>query len=317
MIKGNIGSGGDRIFHTPESGFYSRTQIDEESGERWFCTVEEALGAGWRAPQTAGAPTETPSASPSPTATGTSAPTPVPQATATNTSVPATSTTVPQATATNTSVPATSTAVPQATATNTSVPATSTTVPQATATNTSVPATSTTVPQATATNTSVPATSTTVPQATATNTSVPATSTPIPQATAINTSVPAAPTATAVTAGTPDVQITNIFFDGEVKQTEADEYVEIANLGGASQDLSGWKLVDTSDVTPEFEFSQYLLEPGARIRVYTNEAHPEWGGFSFGRGTAVWSNCEPDTAGLFDDGGNLVSSMSYPQGPRC
>jgi hypothetical protein len=50
VIKGNIGSNGDRIYHTPESPYYSRTKIDESKGERWFCTEEEAIEAGWRAP---------------------------------------------------------------------------------------------------------------------------------------------------------------------------------------------------------------------------------------------------------------------------
>ena len=48
-IKGNISSG-NRIYHTPESPWYARTTIDEESGERWFCTASEAEQEGWRAP---------------------------------------------------------------------------------------------------------------------------------------------------------------------------------------------------------------------------------------------------------------------------
>jgi hypothetical protein len=51
VIKGNIGSSGDRIYHTPESSYYSRTVIDESQGERWFCTTDEAEDAGWRAPR--------------------------------------------------------------------------------------------------------------------------------------------------------------------------------------------------------------------------------------------------------------------------
>lgn len=48
-IKGNI-SGNGRIYHLPESRDYERTSIDESRGERWFCSVEEAESAGWRAP---------------------------------------------------------------------------------------------------------------------------------------------------------------------------------------------------------------------------------------------------------------------------
>jgi endonuclease YncB( thermonuclease family) len=48
-IKGNINADGERIYHTPESSAYRNTEIDEESGERWFCTESEARAAGWRA----------------------------------------------------------------------------------------------------------------------------------------------------------------------------------------------------------------------------------------------------------------------------
>ena len=47
-IKGNVSANG-RIFHPPGGAFYDRTAIDEGRGERWFCTAEEALAAGWRA----------------------------------------------------------------------------------------------------------------------------------------------------------------------------------------------------------------------------------------------------------------------------
>lgn len=50
LIKGNISSSG-KIYHTQASPWYSRTKINEAKGERWFCTEEEALAAGWRAPK--------------------------------------------------------------------------------------------------------------------------------------------------------------------------------------------------------------------------------------------------------------------------
>ena len=48
-IKGNISSSG-KIYHVPGSRSYAKTNVDESSGERWFCTEEEARAAGWRAP---------------------------------------------------------------------------------------------------------------------------------------------------------------------------------------------------------------------------------------------------------------------------
>jgi competence protein ComEC len=107
------------------------------------------------------------------------------------------------------------------------------------------------------------------------------------------------------------VQITYIFYDGDVYQTESDEYVEITNLGDTSQDLEGWVLIDISEGYPSFTFPTYVLEPGESIRVYTNEIHPEYGGFSFGSGKAVWNNSSPDTAVLYNAQGQEVSRKSY------
>ena len=72
--------------------------------------------------------------------------------------------------------------------------------------------------------------------------------------------------------------------------------------------------MDITDGAPEFIFPSYMLGPGEAVRVYTNELHPELGGFSFQRGSAIWNNADPDTAGLYDDAGNLTSMKSYPPG---
>lgn len=51
-IKGNINRRTDeRIYHVPGSSSYKDTVIDELEGERWFCTEEDAVRAGWRAPR--------------------------------------------------------------------------------------------------------------------------------------------------------------------------------------------------------------------------------------------------------------------------
>jgi len=48
LIKGNISSSGEKIYHMPGQQYYNKTQIDESKGERWFCTEDEAINAGWR-----------------------------------------------------------------------------------------------------------------------------------------------------------------------------------------------------------------------------------------------------------------------------
>ncbi len=51
VIKGNINSKGERIYHVPGGRYYDRTKIDTSKGERWFCTEAEAKAAGWRPPK--------------------------------------------------------------------------------------------------------------------------------------------------------------------------------------------------------------------------------------------------------------------------
>ena len=51
VIKGNISSSGEKIYHVPGQDSYDETGITEERGERWFCTEQEAVGAGWRKPR--------------------------------------------------------------------------------------------------------------------------------------------------------------------------------------------------------------------------------------------------------------------------
>jgi hypothetical protein len=69
------------------------------------------------------------------------------------------------------------------------------------------------------------------------------------------------------------------------------------NTGVSGADIGGWTLTDIADGTPTFQFPAVTINAGASIRVYTNEVHPESGGFSFGRGTGIWNNITPDEAG--------------------
>ena len=79
VIKGNIGAGGEKIYHVPGSPYYERTEIDESKGERWFCTVAEAVEAGWRPAR------GTPGATSTATSVDALSPTPTPTAAATGT----------------------------------------------------------------------------------------------------------------------------------------------------------------------------------------------------------------------------------------
>jgi hypothetical protein len=46
--QGNISSSCERIYHVPGRRYYDKTQMNEGKGERWFCSEQEAVGAGWR-----------------------------------------------------------------------------------------------------------------------------------------------------------------------------------------------------------------------------------------------------------------------------
>ena len=192
--------------------------------------------------------------------------------------------------------------------TTTATPPLRTTTPFPTPIPTLAPtATPTAIPEPAATPKPTPTpapTPTSQPAATPTPTPNPS-PTPMPT----NTPTPAAPNAGA------SVIIECIFYDGVVPRSEADEYVQIVNNGTTAVELRGWKLADMGNRGPEFTFeSSYTLGAGKRIRVYTNQVHPEWGGFSFGRRSAIWANNQSDIAGLYDSAGNLVSTMSYPPG---
>ena len=48
LIKGNISSSGEKIYHLQGGQYYTRTKVSLEKGEKWFCSEKEALENGWR-----------------------------------------------------------------------------------------------------------------------------------------------------------------------------------------------------------------------------------------------------------------------------
>lgn len=107
----------------------------------------------------------------------------------------------------------------------------------------------------------------------------------------------------------PIVNITYIFYDGVVPSVESDEYAEITNQGSVDVNLSGWRL-NAGDPGQDFYFPSYTLVIGESCRVYTNEFHPEYCGFNFERGSAIWSN-SGECGYLYDGVGSLVSTYCY------
>jgi hypothetical protein len=129
------------------------------------------------------------------------------------------------------------------------------------------------------------------------------------------------------------------------ERVEPDEYVEIKNLSDSPQDIRGWTLKNESKTFPVFTFpslflspyvptsstsstspvasmsfppesSEYpkpaILAPYQTVRVYTDEIHPESGGFTFYYGTGnVWDNNKPEVAVLYNANRQEVSRRSY------
>lgn len=106
------------------------------------------------------------------------------------------------------------------------------------------------------------------------------------------------------------VIIAYIHFLGTAKRTQADEFIEIKNLGGSAQDLSGWR-ISAADPGQNFVFPDgSRLDAGAVFRVYTNREPSEPGHFSFGSKRAIW-NDHGDLGQLFDRSGALVAQYGY------
>ncbi len=130
--------------------------------------------------------------------------------------------------------------------------------------------------------------------------------TPTPSPTSTPSRTPS-PTPTEAPGTTGDINIVDIFYDGE-GSTEPDEYVEIRNDDSKGIQLSGWTLRDEANHV--FTFPSYLMQPNEVCRVYTNENHPEWCGFSYGSGAAIWNNTG-DCAYLRDGTGTTVDTYCY------
>lgn len=136
----------------------------------------------------------------------------------------------------------------------------------------------------------------------------PTPTTPVPSETA-----PPAPTNTPIPTNTPppattgNIQIINIFYDGD-GSSEPDEHVDIRNDDSKSIQLQSWTLRDEADHV--YTFPSFVIQPGQECRVYTNENHPEWCGFNYGSGSAIWNNTG-DCAYLRDGSNALVDEYCY------
>jgi hypothetical protein len=73
--------------------------------------------------------------------------------------------------------------------------------------------------------------------------------------------------------------------------------------------MTGW-ILQSQNRRDLFKWENEVLQPGHSIDVYTNEIHPESGGFSFGSNRAIWAN-SGGVAELYDTDKELVSRFAY------
>ncbi|MCZ7668257.1 MAG: lamin tail domain-containing protein [Chloroflexi bacterium] len=106
---------------------------------------------------------------------------------------------------------------------------------------------------------------------------------------------------------TGDVQITYAYYAGN-DPNEPNEFIEVKNNDTHSVQLHNWTLTNVEDET--FSFPYLVLQPGQVCRIYTNEYHTQWCGFTFEQGNEVWSN-EGDTITLNNEAGQAIDTCSY------
>ena len=109
---------------------------------------------------------------------------------------------------------------------------------------------------------------------------------------------------------TVNVNIESIFYDGS-GSSEPDEYVVIRNDDPRPIQLQGFTLQEGYEgVIHVFTFPNFVIKPGQVCRIYTNEYHPKWCGFSYESSSEIWNNTG-DCAYLMDGFGNLLEEFCY------
>lgn len=103
--------------------------------------------------------------------------------------------------------------------------------------------------------------------------------------------------------------ISYVHFFGAIKGTQGDEFVEIKNVGGATQDVSGWRI--SAGRKQDFTLPEgTVLLSGGTLRIYTNLESGQPGAFSYGSPRGLWNDAG-DRGRLYDASGQLVSEYGY------
>lgn len=149
----------------------------------------------------------------------------------------------------------------------------------------------------------------------------PITATPTAVINALNS--PIQPTVTVLqsptpstTQTTPTVEISGLNFQGDPSLKEADEFVELHNLGEQGLSLRNWTigLKGSEKLSLSGLGNGFILPPKQKCRIYTNSP-PLSGGcgpLSFNRNSEMWPN-GGGVIELYDQNEKLVAQLSYPK----
>jgi len=112
----------------------------------------------------------------------------------------------------------------------------------------------------------------------------------------------------AVAANAPVSVGTNITKIIGVNYLGVDQWVEIANEGTGSMNLTGWTLMNMENQTYSFP-ANFTLKAGSIVRVHAGKGNNT--AADLFNSTLLW-NQEGDTATLMDATGKIVSEYKYP-----
>ncbi len=95
------------------------------------------------------------------------------------------------------------------------------------------------------------------------------------------------------------------------KENLNEEWVELTNLGGVDEDLTGWTLEDAQNHT--YTFKSFTLNAGSKVKLHTGKGDDSAEDLYWNKNTPVWNN-SGDVATLKDASENIVASYPKSEG---
>jgi hypothetical protein len=113
------------------------------------------------------------------------------------------------------------------------------------------------------------------------------------------------------------ITIVNVKRIGDKGINEADEYVELRNIGPQQVNMQSWQLraygADPNVSIATFAFPNgFIMDQGQTCRIYTYLTQPDSCGLlGFGLQGGVWPDAGPARAALFNSEGQEMARYTY------